>query len=696
MQAQPATYSIKKAWFSSGKFDEYAPVFYKNEIVFCSNRSTGLSSHSTSQNQGLSKIYYIDTTDSRAIVRPFSKDLTSVLNDGPVTFNRRRDTVYFSRNQDVSDKFSDIATRRNKLGIFSAVLVNGEWSKIRELRINNEWYNVTTPCLSPDGKKLYFASDKPGGYGGSDLYYTLWNRDRWEDPVNLGPVINTKGNESFPFINSEGELFFSSDGHPGLGGKDIFFSVYSDSSWNAPVHLDPPVNSAFDDQGILTNPSMREGYFSSNRDKTFDIYHFRTVSPQVLYDIFQKENQYCYRFTDSGSVNIDTLILKYVWNFGDGGKASGLIVKHCFQGEGNYIVRLDIFDRKTEKLFFTMLIYNLEIRNYKQAFINGPELVVKGENVKFDGLQSNFPGYKISDYLWNFRDGTKSKGESVTHTFKNKGDFPVNLELDVKSISSGKIHKTGITKMVHVFDNSGERTAYITKMNNLLPDIKDISGNSRIEVLYSAEEDSKKEIVYIIELISTKTKIGTNNPVFRNVPKKYTILEKFIPDDSTFSYIVDQEVNLMSTYPAFIELYNTGYRNIRIKSYVLREDSEKELHNLILINGEFADSYFDSSDRLTSNAFIMLDQIVKFMNKYPSIKLAIGVHTDNSAPAEASRILTQKRAQLLVSYLVRRGVSLARLQPTGYGSSKPISLNNNEIDRRLNRRIEFIITNQGQ
>ena len=164
---QIETYSIKKASFSSDKYDEFSPVFYKNGIVFCSNRNLSLSSHSTSQNKGLFKIYYIDTTGKAdwENTKLFSKSLTTILNDGPVTFSKGRDTIYYSRNQDVSSKLSDISSPRNKLGIYFAVLIDGQWTKVRELRINNEWYNVTTPYLSPDGKKLFFASDKPGGFG---------------------------------------------------------------------------------------------------------------------------------------------------------------------------------------------------------------------------------------------------------------------------------------------------------------------------------------------------------------------------------------------------------------------------------------------------------------------------------------------------------------------------------------------------
>jgi outer membrane protein OmpA-like peptidoglycan-associated protein len=689
--AQSDTYIINKAQFSSDKYDEFSPVYFNNGIVYCSNRNAGLSSYSSGQDKGLFKIYFADTTGRGQPSRLFSKNLNFLSNDGPVTFNKKRDTIYFSRNQDISKN----SAARNKLGIYSAILVDGQWTKVRELRINNEWYNVTTPCLSPDGKKLFFASDMPGGFGGSDLYYSEWEGDRWQDPVNLGNVINTKGNESYPFINSEGGLYFSSDGLPGLGGKDIFFSVYSvlDSAWQKPVRLDPPINSAKDDFGIMTDPLMHEGYFSSNRDKSIDIYHFRTNSPQVLYDNIQKENQHCFMLADSGSIVIDTLDLKYVWNFGDGEKATGLKVKHCFPEAGKYAIRLDIIDRKTGSLFFTKLIYHLELQDNNQAFINSPDMVLKDDIVKLDGLSSSLPGSKITGYVWNFRDGGRARGEKVTHAFKKKGEFMVNMEVVLRSTSSGEIHKTGVSKKIHVFNDNRERSAFVASQSSLKSFESGNSRNTKISAQYSAEDEFRKDAVYNVELVSSKVKIGLDNPVFKNVPRKYTVIEKYIPEDSAYIYIVDQEMNLMAAFPAYSELYSLGYKNVRIKTFVLKEPSEKELYNLIKLNGAFADSYFDDNERLTSNAFIMLDQIVNLMFKYPSMRLAIAVHSDNSSPAQASLTFSQMRAQTLVSYLINRGISSRRLVATGFGSTKPIASNNQERDMKLNRRIDFIILN---
>jgi len=151
---QPQPIPLRKLPSVQINMNEFSPVFYKNGNCFFFNRNLSLSNRTTSQNKGLFKIllYWYHREGKLGKHKLFSKNLTTILNDGPVSFNRSKDTIYFSRNQDVSNKLSDVSNPRNKLGIYSAVLVNGQWTKVRELRINNEWYNITTPCLSPDGK----------------------------------------------------------------------------------------------------------------------------------------------------------------------------------------------------------------------------------------------------------------------------------------------------------------------------------------------------------------------------------------------------------------------------------------------------------------------------------------------------------------------------------------------------------------
>jgi outer membrane protein OmpA-like peptidoglycan-associated protein len=694
---QTDTYTVKKAAFSSDLYDEFSPVYYNNGIVYCSNRSYTLLNRSTSQNKGLFKIFFIDTAINAEWknAKLFSKNLTTAFNDGPVTFNKGRDTIYYSRNLDVTSKLGDISNQRNKLGIFYAEIIAGQWTKIRELRINNEWYNVTTPCLSPDGKRIYFASDKSGGYGGSDLYYSQWKNGYWGDPVNLGPKINTKGNEAYPFLTPTGEMLFSSDGHPGLGGKDIFFSRISDTAWLPPVHLNAPINSKFDDFGIATDALINEGYFSSNRGKSIDIFHFQTIFPQIFYSIGQKENQYCFTFNDNGNIAIDTLNLRYVWTFGDGKKYIGPVATHCLPGPGNYAVKLDIIEKSSGNLFFSKLFYNLEIKDYQQPYINSPGMAVKGQLIEFDGLKSYLPGDEILNYLWDFGDGNKATGESVTHIYKNVGKYEINLELTFRSKTDGTTSRTGVSKKIRIFNSQQELGSYHINNDSIraaIPDIRNYK-NAYIKTQYSAESESQKDVVFNIEVLSSKKKLGINNKIFSNIPKKYTLKEKFTQNDSTYRYILDQQMNLMATYPAYKELADLGYKGAHINIVVLNEPYEKELHNLIKINGANVDSYFDNNDKLTSNAYIMLDQIVKLLKKYPALRLEVAVHSDNTGPAETSLALSQSRSQLLVNYLISRGINAYRLVATGFGGSKPIAPNYFEKDRKLNRRIDFIILN---
>ncbi len=280
IHSQTTPYTVTKSAFSTDIYDEFAPVFYRNGIVFCTDRGQAVNS----QGQAVVKMFYADTAAHNSKSKLFSKDLKSKLNDGPATFNRTADTIFFSRNLVVEGNFKLLSTYRNKLGLFYAVPEAKGWGKVREIRFNTEWFNITMPCLSHDGKRLYFASDKPDGIGGLDIYYSNWKSGYWEDPVNLGIGVNTEGNETYPFINETGELFFASDGRGGLGGKDIYVTKQKGAGWFEPVALSAPMNSEYDDFGIVTSATMNEGYFSSDRGgRSVDIYqiHLKHASDLV-------------------------------------------------------------------------------------------------------------------------------------------------------------------------------------------------------------------------------------------------------------------------------------------------------------------------------------------------------------------------------------------------------------------------------
>ena len=696
VKGQSLTYSVTKAPFSSDRYDEFSPVYYKNGIVFTTNRpSFKFSSYSSEQNRGLLKIYYIDTTGEVKweSAKLFSKDLRTKFNDGPVTFNSKYDTIYFSRNLEVEGKLENLSTVRNKLGIFYAVLVGDEWTKIRDLRINNEWYNVTTPCLSPDGKRLYFASDKPGGFGGLDLYYCDWKTDHWDNPVNLGPVINTAGNEAYPFVNREGGIFFSSDGHPGLGGKDIFFSKPSGSSWLPPVDLDAPINSKFDDFALTSDSVMNEGYFSSKRGSTSDIYHFKTNYHQLFYCEEQRTNHYCFKFSDEGKILINKEYLHFLWNFGDGSQVNGQNVEHCFPGPGKYSVKLDVVDIKSGRIFFTKSSYDLELKEIEQPIIKSSTSALVGESVSFDGLSSNFPGSQVLNFTWNFGDGDRTTGQIVSHSFMKKGEYEIKLGLILQEEKTGKIFEACTSKQIKVFDNNQEKTAFESQPLKPIP-ITNITeyDHAFIGNMYSAEKGFNQDVVFDVEILTSKTRLDLDNVVFNDVPKKYSIKEIKLPSDNLFHYIIDEEMSLMATYSTFNDIINHGYGETKIRTLVLEDPAAKELNNLKRVFGVSADVFFmPNSFILSSKGTQVLDQIIGFMAKFPGIKLEIATHTDNTDSENTSLLLSQKRAESMVNYLIKNGVNSLRLISKGYGGSKPLVPNFLETDRKLNRRVDFTI-----
>jgi outer membrane protein OmpA-like peptidoglycan-associated protein len=696
--AQSETYTIKKANFSSDKYDEFSPVYYNKGIVFCSNRNSNLLNRSTSENKGLIKIYYIDTTqitDWKSATL-FSKELTTIVNDGPVTFNKSRDTIYYSRNLEVNKKLGDVSSPRNKLGIFFAEMVSGEWTKIREFRLNNEWYNLTTPCLSPDGRRLYFASDKLEGFGGSDLYYCQWNGDRWDNPVNMGPIINTSGNESYPFVNQEGGVFFSSDGHPGLGGKDIFYTKPSGTSWLPPVALDAPINSEFDDFAFIADSVMSEGYFSSKRGSTCDIYHFKTKFHQIFYCENQRVDQVCFKFGDESKIMINEEYLKYVWNFGDGSQVTGLNVEHCFPGPGKYAVRLDVVDKKSGRIFFSKVSYDLELKEVEQPIIKSSRSALVGETVSFDGLTSHFSGSQVLKYTWYFGDGDRTTGDVVSHLFKDKGDYEIKLGLILKQEKTGIIFEACTSKIIKVFSDEKEKSAFDSQKIKPEP-VVNISNydHAYLRNMFSVEKGFNQDVVFIVEILSSKTRLSLDNEIFRKVPQKYSIKEIKLPSDNLFHYIIAEEMNLISTYSAFNEIMEDGYTETRIRTFSLEDPAAKELNNLKKVFGVSSDVFFKLNDySLSSEGTQMLDQILGFLTKYPKIRLEIAVHTDNIGSPNTNLSLSQKRADSMVNYLVLNGVSGLRLVPMGFGGSKPLVPNFYEADRKLNRRVEFTIINK--
>ncbi len=209
----------------------------------------------------------------------FSRTLNTKYHEGPASFFKDFSKVVFTRNNYNAGKARKSNDGINKLKLFIADQKGKDWGNVKELPFNNNDFSCGHPALSPDDSKLYFVSDMPGGYGGTDIYVVEYNGGQWGVPVNLGKEINTEGNEMFPFIDGSGNIYFASDGHEGLGGLDIFYAELKDGiAYKGVQNLGAPINSEKDDFGLITDKDRGTGYFSSNRVKGVsddNIYSFR-------------------------------------------------------------------------------------------------------------------------------------------------------------------------------------------------------------------------------------------------------------------------------------------------------------------------------------------------------------------------------------------------------------------------------------
>ncbi|MDB5256251.1 MAG: ompa/motb domain protein [Chitinophagaceae bacterium] len=249
-------------------YSEFSPVFFGKGIVFTSSRQAEsvVKLNNAKDNKAFLDLYYSEFKKDQTLSepKPWHHAINSSYHEGPIVFYSNDTKAIFTQNFSLEKKQEKIDTRH--LGLFS-IEKEGEnnWSEAVSLPFNKANYSVAHAAISQDGKLLYFASNKPGGYGGTDLYTTRYNGTAWDEPINLGPSINTSGNELFPYLLLDSILYFSSTGHAGLGGLDIYRTSSCTTGFCEPENLGYPINSNQDDFGIVFAPTYKSGYFSSNR-----------------------------------------------------------------------------------------------------------------------------------------------------------------------------------------------------------------------------------------------------------------------------------------------------------------------------------------------------------------------------------------------------------------------------------------------
>jgi outer membrane protein OmpA-like peptidoglycan-associated protein/tetratricopeptide (TPR) repeat protein len=278
IKANSGRYNIENAGINS-KYSDYGTFVHDHKVYFASARDTGNFSKRKHKWTGeyFTNLYFADVDSAK--VKKFKTDLNTKFHESSPAFTKDGKTVYFTRNNYIDGKKGKDEEKATLIKIYKATLENGKWTKIAPLPFSSDNYSTAHPALSPDEKTLYFASDMPGTIGQSDLYkVAIKENGDFGIPENLGKSINTEGKETFPYVTDENEIYFASDGHPGLGGLDVFAGrIQKDGTIGDIQNLGADINSPKDDFAYVIDPVSREGYFSSNKEGgqgSDDIYKF--------------------------------------------------------------------------------------------------------------------------------------------------------------------------------------------------------------------------------------------------------------------------------------------------------------------------------------------------------------------------------------------------------------------------------------
>lgn len=269
---------------------DFSPAYYKDGLVFVSGRSKRLTKFKWNES-AFFDLYLCtkDSLDNYTEPTTFNNKLNTRYHEGPLCFYNNGKSLALTRNNFEKGTLLKSSDGVSKLKLyFSSIDEEGNWSKSTPFQYNSDEYTVGHPTITEDGLTMYFISDMPGGYGGTDIYVSRYTGEEWGEPQNLGSEVNTEAKEMFPFLHNEDILYFASNGHGGLGGLDI---LKYDLSSREVSNIGYPINSEKDDFGLIVNAKGNQGFMASNRNSPHgvdNIYHFKFFPLINLYHEFSK------------------------------------------------------------------------------------------------------------------------------------------------------------------------------------------------------------------------------------------------------------------------------------------------------------------------------------------------------------------------------------------------------------------------
>jgi len=594
-------------------------------------------------------------------------------NYGSISFTKDGKEAYFTKNQKVNHGISELeiwTAKRKK---------NNDWSKFTKLSINEKGTSIFHPAISEDGTKLYFATDQDGGFGGTDIYVTVKQSDgKWSTPVNAGETINTAGNELFPTYYG-GYLYFSSNGHGGLGGLDVFKYL---PELNRVENVGAPVNSNKDDLGY--SKIGTGGYFSSNRYGSDDIFEFE-------YDPKERIKLY-------GKTVINKLARKDV------------------QVKLYNINRDRIVDSTLTDSAGKYMLVGRRNNQYKVNIDDGEGHQIT-KDITTESSDKDLGQFDLMDDVTNVNADRNKLTEKRKEIYKEVAGkdakkFVVYYDLDKSGLT--KNDKTVLNELVKQLKNKKELNAVIGSFTDCSADI---DYNIKLSNKRSAAVTKYLRDMGIAAGRIVESHYGKNYLVKQCEDNKYDITEQlanrrsevFVTTNKndTWERLNKKEPDPVTLYskdierPEYLSTPKKGGRVYRIQD---DETVTADTKNYDQLDRNSSDKIQDvnNTDTLVFAVFFNLDQydlansfgtlagLKDLMNAFKEYQCIISGHTDNEGSALYDQKLSERRANTVKNYFISYNVNPSRLKIVGYGSTRPASSYNKDMEEGWkNRRVEI-------
>lgn len=613
---------------------EFSPAFFEDGILFISSKENMFKYMDRRIKKPTMNIYQSTRDQEGQLAAPafFTNKINSKYHEGPMCFDMSGSDMFFTRNNYVNGKVGKSSDGWINLRILKATKSGENWDDIKDLAINDDNFNTCHPSLNPDGTRLYFASDRPGGFGGLDIYYVEKMGDDYGDPVNLGPEVNSSSDEIFPFIHADGTLFFSSMGHGGAGGLDIFYTkqLAGGGAWAQAKNLGSPFNSAKDDFGLIVDLETKNGYFSSDRPGGVgqdDIYSF--YCPQGLNKLLADR--------DLADSKLPSPFRVFVADNGTGNEISGALVSFFDLEDMNMKNVLSITDEKGNLI---RIQYTDPESNEMILKVNMADAEIKG-NTNADGLlETNLPG------------------STFVVATNAEGYFPKHVVIEKNASLNEILVLLDPLGDVVPFSGTVLDPKFNTPIAGAKVTIRDKETGEVITTLYTDKNGNfntylPKDRDYVVDIEKDDFK-ATREVSTRNLEPGAEIAMAFdITDPKGRNPFAEGNI---------ITLPNIYYN---FNDASIRPDAKPDL-----------------------------DALATIMNQFPSLQIELSSHTDARGSSEYNQRLSQRRADKAKSYLVKKGVSGTRMTAKGYGESQlknncSDGVTCSEDEHQVNRRTEF-------